>query len=182
MIGDFLLVLGLMRTTPAVSYTAFNMACIAYAAIMRKASMLPVIFINTLVLNTTFYCTCLTIEPAFFQKLATSYNKPIALMIAGDAMVHILPSVCMLASLFFANNVWEAIALTSPISLAFAPFYSIMLNIFWGLMSNPNFMLSNIYTEMSLYQWLASWYTSALCHFLYGSFLTYRYIFRNKVV
>lgn len=182
MIGDFFLVLGIMQFTPAVSYTAFNVASIAYASFTKKHEMLPVLFVNTLALNAAFYTTSFWIEPTFIRRLSVAYKVPTGLIVFGDVCVHLLPSAIALTSLFTHNETWLYLADMKPELIAFAPLYSVMLNIFWALVSGgEHFGLSRMYAPLNTKQWMLSWYSCIAYHFVFGFALIARYLFRTKL-
>ena len=179
MIGSFLLVMGVMQCTPAVSYTAFNLACLFYAIHRVKTFMMPVLFVNTLALSASFYATLL-IEPTFFSRLSIAYNYSRNMLILGDIVVHAIPAVAMLLSLYVHDDMWKQLAIANPGMFAFAPFFSILLNLFWAVMQPRHFVLDNVYTSLSMKQWIMSWHMCIFAHLSFGFLLSYRYIFRSN--
>lgn len=161
-----------LKLTPATSYTAFNLCAIAIVYWRRHRSLYPVLFANSLALHASFYCMQLLIDRSFFGRMMRVYNCTQFEFIIGDIVVHWLPSILFLLSLFVRKDAWIEICHEYPRSVHFAGLYSLLLNLGWAMLNAPNYFdISNVYVPLCTEKWNSAWHLCALSHLGFGALL-----------
>lgn len=162
-----------MKMTPAVSYTAFNIAAIIYAIMRKHKALYPILFSNTLALHASFYIMQLFIDQSFFIRMMDVFKCSRWQFVAADLLIHALPSALFVASVATYRNSWRKLAHEYPHTMQFAGLYSLFMNLTWAIVNVPShFDISNVYVAMNPAQWCLAWHACAVGHLGFGAILS----------
>ena len=170
-------ILVVLRFLNMESYTSFNVLLLIIAIINQLTfqnnhiiSLWPVVFVNTLAVNLTFYAHMAFLDHKFMQSMIRKYDWNVRDFILGDIIFHATPSVLMILHVIHYPGEWKRLILNA---CPFYPLYSITINLVWGLVYGDNFDLSKIYVYASKRTWLYSWLMNIILHGWSALFLEY---------
>lgn len=171
---ELALLMGWLKLTPAISYTAFNLMALALVLLRRCEALYPVLFTNTLALHASFYLMQVFVDRTFCKRMRDDvYKCNTTQFILGDIAIHVLPSVFFLLYAFTRRDSMRQIAEKHPILSRFSGFYSLFLNLCWAMLNVPShFDISNVYVPLPIEKWSRAWHACALCHLVIGGLLS----------
>jgi hypothetical protein len=166
-----------LRATSARSYTAHNLCLLGVLGVSEATGVLadqlrelwPAALCGTLSLNATFYFLGTALDPGFFPRMRAHNGWAVRTFVAGDILVHVLPSALLAANAVARPGAWRRLLGGSPLFAVEAAYMSLSWS---ALTTGGSFDLSTVYVPVTPRHWACAWAFSLLVQALVGAALS----------